>query len=227
MRAVARKLYEANYFKDYFVGIAMKRLNLFLILIVLVSSFALVAGAEEDNPTINETLEELSETLEEEGYGFNSSFDGEVMIIEPLKIPARILLGIPLEEDVQIEIFIVLISLWVAIFMLILGVLQLTSFMNEGYVRFLGALVITSLISLTGITLWMVEYLFYLLDFFDWIEKLGSWQIVLGILVGGLVILAVKKLMDRLGLKIEEEQDNSIVRNMNLLGTNAQEMAKQ
>ena len=111
--------------------------------------------------------------------------------------------------------------------MLILGVLQLTSFMNEGYVRFLGALVITSLISLTGITLWMVEYLFYLLDFFDWIEKLGSWQIVLGILVGGLVILAVKKLMDRLGLKIEEEQDNSIVRNMNLLGTNAQEMAKQ
>jgi hypothetical protein len=195
-------------------------------MIILVGSFGSSFEHDEDGPTINETLQNLSETLKDEGYGFNSSFDGEITIPEPLEIPARILLGIPRGETAPIEIFIVLISLWISMFMLIFGILHLAPFMEAGYVRFLGAVVIMSLISMTGVILMLVNYLFDLLNFFDWIEKLGVWQIVLGIVVCVLVIFVVKKIMNFFGLKVKQEQDDVVVEKMKLLGTTAKEVSK-
>ena len=203
----------------------VKRCSVFIAMILILMTFVVVQDVsatehlEEDGPTITGTFENFSETLREEGYEFESSFEGEIKIHDSLELPARILLGIPRGETVHIEILIVLVSLWIAMFMLILGVLQLTPFMKEGYVRFLGALIVTSLISMTGVLLLLVNYLFSLLDFLNWIEKLGAWQIVLGIIVGTLIILG--------GLKIGDEQNASLVRNMKLLGTHAREISKE
>ena len=211
----------------------VKRCSVFIAMILILMTFVVVQDVsatehlEEDGPTITGTFENFSETLREEGYEFESSFEGEIKIHDSLELPARILLGIPRGETVHIEILIVLVSLWIAMFMLILGVLQLTPFMKEGYVRFLGALIVTSLISMTGVLLLLVNYLFSLLEFLNWIEKLGAWQIVLGIIVGTLIILGGIKIMKFLGLKIGDEQNASLVRNMKLLGTHAREISKE
>jgi len=210
----------------------VKRCSVFIAMILILMTFVVVQDVsatehlEEDGPTITGTFENFSETLREEGYEFESSFEGEIKIHDSLELPARILLGIPRGETVHIEILIVLVSLWIAMFMLILGVLQLTPFMKEGYVRFLGALIVTSLISMTGVLLLLVNYLFSLLDFLNWIEKLGAWQIVLGIIVGALVIIGTRKVMGYLGLKVREEQDDKLVENMKTLGAHAKEVSK-
>lgn len=195
-----------------------KRVVLSLVLIVLVSLIliscvyaqddaAVVPLEEEEDNVGNEDKEvdiptDIKKGVEEvKGIKEKTeeTLEQDIVVPEKLQIPARIIFGV--KGEIPLNIFIVLIGVWIVIFLLIEKILEFTPFF-EGLRAWIGAFVITCLIAITGAIRSVVVFLFNLANIFGILEKWSVLKIVVVLIILAVFFYGLSILMKMLNKKL-------------------------
>lgn len=175
----------------------MKRVTILLILLALLISPTILA-TEEDTliPLLEDNTEQVKEQLSTLAGGLDEKTENllerKIQIPDILQIPMRIIFGIKDTHLITIERFVVLSAIWIMFIFLIQGILKLTPFLNKGWQSVVGSIIITTLIAITGTINSLSIFFFNLGNAFEWLEALGPFQIIVGIVIAGLILFITR-----------------------------------
>ncbi|MEK6936316.1 MAG: hypothetical protein AABW67_06010 [Nanoarchaeota archaeon] len=152
------------------IGLCLGILVISLVLINLVCSEETAGnltakGLEDVNldiKSISEVQTKTTQTLEQ-----------TVNIPENLQIVARIIFGI--SGEISLQIFIVLIAIWIMLLVVITNILKITPFFKGEIIPWIGGFIITLLIALTGTIRSLAVLFFNLGNVFKFLEE---WPII-------------------------------------------------
>lgn len=137
-----------------------------------------------------------------------SLLEQKIEVPENLKVIARIVFGLKSNEEVDMQTLMVMVAIWIGLFALIAAILEFTPFLNKGFSRWLGAVVMTCLVGVSGGIKISAIFLLSLADIFRLGEKYGIIKLVLAFIVIGIfvygVILVLNKILSK--AKLEEAE---------------------
>lgn len=163
------------------------------ILFLLLLATPLILAEENITDKAQEGLSALKGGLD---LKTENILEREIQIPSSLQIPARILFGIKDTTTITIERLVVLLAIWIVLFTLIQGALTLTPFFKGEWLRPLASGVITILVAMTGSINSMTIFFFNLGDTFEWMSKLGPFQIFIGLAIAALIFFIGRKVTD-------------------------------
>jgi len=73
-----------------------------------------------------------------------------VEIPDSLKVVVRIVFGLKADENLDTQTLMVMVAIWIGLFTIIAAVLEFLPFLNKGFSRWLGAVIVTCLIGVSG-----------------------------------------------------------------------------
>lgn len=114
----------------------------------------------------------------------NDVFSKDFSVPEDYQIPARILFGLNGGEPIELSVFIVLVALLIFTFIFIKSIVSLIDVFGGGFKSWLGALVVTLLISVSGALKISAAFIFAYLGIF----KSQTWLSIL-VIVFVLIII--------------------------------------
>lgn len=170
-----------------------KRVILTLVLIILVNFFIISVCSQEEEKDANlpadigKGIENITEGIE--GVkGIKEKTDTvleqDIIVPENLQIFARIIFGV--QGEIPLQIFIILVGIWIVLFILIASILKLTPFF-EGFKAWIGGAVITCLIAITGTIRSLAIFSFNFGNFFGFLEKWSVLKIVVALVIVGIL----------------------------------------
>ncbi|MEK6895377.1 MAG: hypothetical protein AABX48_02560 [Nanoarchaeota archaeon] len=116
----------------------------------------------------------------------NNALSSQITIPQNLEIPARLVFGLTLNDKLDIQTFIILICLWIFLFLILRNIVQfIPSF--EGASSWIGAVVLTTIFSATGILKSITLFFLDIGDNFGLIAQIGPLKLVLYII--GIIVL--------------------------------------
>lgn len=167
-----------------------------LLIILLISSFAFVVAqkenAEDDDPDDNL---DIAVKAEEAGEGIKAAtektLDQEIILPEWLDKPVKVLFHIK-DETITLERLIVLLAIFVGLLLVISDILKLVPFFKKTWQSFLGGVIVTIIIAVTGVVNNIVRFIFDFVNIFDWLNKMGPLKIIFGLVVAIILIIIAK-----------------------------------
>ena len=163
-----------------------------LILLLILATTLVLAQDPDTQP--NTDAADLAGSLDDQTEDL---LKREVDIPKILEIPAKVLFGI--EDGITWQHLIIVLGVWIGFFIVILNIMDLLPFMNKGFVKFAGALVITAITSITGALNIIATFFFDVAGFFDWVGSWGPLQIIIAVLIAGIVIFLVQWVTKKIG----------------------------
>ena len=130
----------------------------------------------------------------------------EIVIPNGLKTMARVLFGLKPEDKIDIQNFVVLIAIWIMLFAIILQIARLIPVLNKGASRWLGAMVLTCLVGVSGAIKTVSDFYYNLFDVFNWAEKYGVVKLIISVIIIGFIIYAIGFMTKRLRRSFEKTQ---------------------
>jgi hypothetical protein len=161
----------------------MKRgLILGLLSLLLLSSLLLISAAETTPAPLNNTL-----------FLPTSALGGEIHIYSPIRPGVGFVLGIDASSSISVEELIVRIALWVAVFMLVLGILDFSAFETD-WVKYTIGFAIMMILAATGFMVQPAKILFSIT------KSIQGWNrlwVVLGAVAIMLLLAIARRIMTR------------------------------
>lgn len=220
----------------------MKKLVTLILLSLIFSSF--FASADESTEVINSVGDNSTNPLDkikDLGDSVPQDFlSKEFTIPSTLQFPARIIFGIN-EETILWRDFIVIISFWIALLMIITIVIGMTPLHKESSgvsiipisTDFIIALIVTIIISLTGsialVTKYWLSFIDMLLSFLglaEFVKKSKILSTILAIVVFIALIFGARFLSKHLRRNLRREQSDYEGENIHTLGEMAEAQSK-
>lgn len=191
-----------------------------LIFAALFLSLIILASAESTNTSPLSTLNTSGTDIAKKiNTGAEDVLLKEITLPSWLIIPAKVL-GI--EEKITWQSLIITFAFWIGLFIIILSIMEIMPFLNQGVTKFFGALIITMLISVTGAVYQMSKFFFNVAGFFELANKYSTLKIIIAILIALVVVFifsyASKILKRKTKIKTAElkgQQINNAIRNIN------------
>lgn len=170
-----------------------KKAILFVVLLVilfLLNSFvyAVDNGANDNTAGDSNLPADIGrgvEGVKDIGSKTESTLEQDVIIPENLQIPARIIFG--LQGEITLQEFIVLVCVWIMFFLVISSILKITPFF-EGWKAWIGGIVITCLIAITGTVRSIAIFFFSIGNIFGFLEKWSPLKIIFAIILAIIII---------------------------------------
>ena len=148
----------------------MKKVFVFLFLFVMMSSFVLAANSGialfRDRP--------------------NDVLDQSVEFPEEIKSITRVAFGLDEDHNVDLQVFIVLLGIWIVMLLIVKSILDIVPFFGVGWKSWIGGIVVTLLMATTGALRISAEFFF---SIGTSIKVLGDWGIA--VILFTLVILFI------------------------------------
>ena len=166
-----------------------KNLVIILSLILLLAIPIIIAVEDTTNQQDNKDIIQISNLSE-----IKNPLSKEITIPANLEIPAKIVFGLTSEDKLDIQLFIVLIAIWLFFFLIIHNVLGLTPFF-EGWKAWMGGIIGTLLISITGSIKSTAILFFNLGNMFGILEKWGPLKLGFSIVLIIIVFYATNILL--------------------------------
>ena len=120
---------------------------LFLILLTCNTLLSLETTPNTTNPLTPQ--EELKNAANDIQTSSNSALEKEIKIPEGFASLARLLFGLEAKDTLDVQMLIILLGLWLFFVFILRAVLEFTPFF-EGWKSWVGAIIITMLIAITG-----------------------------------------------------------------------------
>jgi len=124
----------------------------------------------------------------------NNLLSKQITLPDYLQSPTKVIFGLE-DNSIDIQNFIVLFSIWFFLVFLIQAVLEIVPFFGEGFKSWLGAIIITLLISITGTITNATNWLFG----FGWtislMKEWGLLKIIFTVLLLVVLTFGLKKLL--------------------------------
>ncbi|MDP2946715.1 MAG: hypothetical protein Q8N88_01240 [Nanoarchaeota archaeon] len=152
-----------------------------IVILVLIFSFYFVLGQGNSSPS------DSSEIIKKFDNSTGDILSREVEIPAYIFMPIQLLLGI--EKKISWQNFIIVLGIWFGFFILILSLMDIMPFLNKGILKFLGAIVITLLISITGAINEMANFFFNIAGFFKITERYVALKIFIAIIIALLCVV--------------------------------------
>src|SRR3989344_4063698 len=154
----------------------MKKELIVIVFVLLISvSFSIVSSQNEDKEGLGNVGDELKS-------GSEGLLSQEIEIPVYLKIPSRIVFGLKEDSKVDLQTFVIMLALWVFLLLVIHSILDITPFSGE-WKSWVGAVLVTLLISLTGAVRSVSVFFFNLGNIFGILEKWSILKITFSIVL--------------------------------------------
>lgn len=144
----------------------------------------------------------------------NNALNEEVNLPGNLQIIARILFGIDREENVNFQLFVILIAAWIIIFLLLESFVKLMPFF-EGWKTWVVSFVIMLLIGSSGGLQYLAGFLIWFSSFFGLLKGLELLGLILSLLALFILYIFLGKLAKILSDKSKIEENEIIGVNIN------------
>lgn len=173
---------------------------IFIILFLNLFFLAQVQAQEQTNISSTNILNKTTTFLEK-----------KINIPPYLEVTARIILGINSWEQVETQVLMVMLIIWLCVLTLVYMTLQFLPFFNTGFQRFLVALIITCLIGLTEAIKQVALFLFWILDF-GFLQRTGILKFILAIIIIGIFVFGAGIILNKFlaRAKLEEAEIHGI-----------------
>ncbi|MDO8459621.1 MAG: hypothetical protein Q7S74_00790 [Nanoarchaeota archaeon] len=165
------------------------------------SSAAVSGGNTSGNGSIT-GLKDISGNLSTVSSGFadstNKVLEQNVVIPEGLQIAAKIIFGLREVDKIELQTFVILIALWIAVFAFIMSVVRIIPTFDKPIKALVVSAIVTTLIALTGAIRFMAVLLFSFGSFFGLFEKYVLLRLFLMIILLVAFLFVVLKLTKKL-----------------------------
>ncbi len=174
----------------------MKR-GVILILFVFVILFSVnvinVRAQEADDSNFG-AMKELDIQLQKQNM---SLLEKDIEVPEDLQLVARVVFGLKTNEEITLSEFVVMVVIWFLIFSVVTNLLRGIYFMSEGVTRWLGGVVITCLIAVSGVVKSASVIIFNFFDMFTFFAKLGFLKLIFALIIVGAIIYIVNVFINK------------------------------
>jgi hypothetical protein len=184
-----------------FKFIMKKRWLLFLILGLLLVS---LVHAQDDTDLIdvNKTSDpNITSGLSDVENKTNAALGGEVEIPPGLQLIARVLFGV--KEPIALNIFIILICVWIALFVIIANAVIFIS--GKKWMCWVGSFIIMCLIGVGGGLREISFFVFDFWNFLDFLEKNPILKLILSVVIAAIFLFGGLAIVKMLGKNANEE----------------------
>ena len=129
----------------------------------------------------------------------NTALEKEVELPAAAEFFARIFLGIKPEEPVTSQVFVVLVVCFIIFFLILKDIISLVPFLQESWKRWIGALIITSLV---GLSRGLIVFAMWVTDLMNAIEFLTRTKVI-GLIILFLLLFVILMLFNMIKKTIE------------------------
>lgn len=173
-----------------------KEITILILIIILFSTVVTSINTSKNNASEIE-LDKVKNKLNPEIYDLPPELETITKVIFNIKTSAL----------VSISKFVVLLAFFLMLFYIIKDTLDLAPFLNKGWQKYAGSLIITLLISITGTINNMAKFFFSLRGDLEWIKDFGFFSIIIGIILAGIVLFCAHYVLAILKKKIGKEKE--------------------
>ena len=172
---------------------------IFLFVIILLSSISLLSA--QSNTPQNKTALNITQTSNAELI-----LTKTVYITPALTILFNLIFGI--KDQISLQLLIIIMVGWAALLLIIFEIFAFVPFINNMLMRILIAFIVNCLISLSGGLREGVNFLIFLIDWFNFFEKEETTFLgfVVALLIIGIIALGVSKILIIFRKKLEEDK---------------------
>lgn len=177
-----------------------------IISVLLVFALLLLVNLNNVRAQEDDSLKDL-QNLDIQLQKQNMSFlEKDITVPENLQLVAKAVFGLDNNKKVSFSEFVVMAALWFLVFSVISNLLRGIYFMSEGVTRWLGAVVITCLIAVSGVIKSISRIIFNFFDMFTFFTKLGFLKLIFALIIVGGIIYVVNMFVNKLysQAKLEE-----------------------
>jgi len=198
-----------------------KEAIIILFFLIVLTSFTFAEETTSSSEDISKAIKDATKSIADE----TSAFDTRIPLPLFLQPPVSVLFNLDADEPLTIENLVLYVSLIIVLFTIIYGTILFIPGLDKKAPRIIASLAITLLMTMTGVIKTLIFYLIYLINFFDWIQKLGNFQIVLAIILAILIFLAGRFVSNSLNNKLKKEKANKAAENAEILSASAKAQA--
>ena len=124
----------------------------------------------------------------------NNLLSKQITIPDYLQGPTKVIFGLE-DNSIDLQNFIVLFSIWFFLIFLIQAILEIVPFFGEGFKSWLGAIIITLLISITGSITKVANWLFGFGGTISLMKEWGLLKIIFTVILLVILAFGLKKLL--------------------------------
>jgi hypothetical protein len=194
----------------------MKKGLIILALVILAVSFI---SANNTSTTVQDNAKKAAESLNERT---------EDVLLREISIPPQIVKYIGpifgIKGTMSWQELIVIVAVFAGFLAIILSIMDFLPFLNKGVSKFLGALVITCIVSITGALTEMSRFFFNIAGFFEAINEYSTIKIIIAIILFFILVFVIsyvsKILKNKMKIKTAEftgKNINSAIKNINTI----------
>ena len=186
-----------------------------LIILLVIASLIIPVFAQIQNKSIPTSQEEAKQQLKEgteklvnaTSSTINEKITREVELPDNFKPFARLIFGIKQDEKISLNIFMILIAVWIGFFVIILAVSRFMPFFEKSaFVRIIFSIVVTCLVALTGALQYAVLYFYGLISLFKILKNFPALVTAIAIVVVILIIFVAKIVTNIIEGKLRVEE---------------------
>ena len=152
-----------------------------LLIILLITSFALITAQEDDDPDDNLDIAGKAGEL---GKETEQKFE-EFLVPSQLQKPTKWFFKVKEDKDLTMSKFVVLIAICILLFLTIKTILEMfpVKIFKKGLTTILGSIIIISIISITGMINQISDFIFNLAETFKFLNKWSPLKFIFALIV--------------------------------------------
>lgn len=164
----------------------MEKRALCLLIITIMLFSSIIAQELPQNPINNSEAKSLQDAS-------NNLLSKQITISDSIQQISSIIFK--LDSTISLQEFIVLISLFAMLLFILQALVEIIPLFGEGWKSWIGALVITLLISITGAIKSWAEFFFGVSGFLQFLKDWGLFKLIFALILLGIIGFGVRKLI--------------------------------
>lgn len=137
----------------------------------------------------------------------NAFLESDITIPENLDLFAKVLFGLEESNTIDLSGLIILLALWIIILLILKSIMELIPLFEEGWKAWLGAIVVTCLISTTGSIRDAAVFWFDMRKLFGALGNYSFFFVALDVIILALFAWGARKVIHRLGFQGEKTEE--------------------
>lgn len=130
------------------------------------------------------------------GTKTNSFFEKGFSIPDYLEVPAKILFGINSNETIALNVFIVMIALWVGLLLILHNLMEIIPLFGTGAMSWAGAIIVNLLIAVSGGIKRSAEFFFGIGNTIGFMKEYGALTLILAVILIFAIWFAISKFIN-------------------------------
>ena len=187
-----------------------------LIFICLILASSIYAQEQLANQAQNDSNKsvDIKNKANEVTTKINNVLEKEIIVPDSLQGFARVLFGLKPEHKIDFSTLIILIAIWAGFVTLMSYLFSLMPFMNKGVPKFLGAIVVTCLVAISGGLLAMASFFLDIGRLINFFERLWAplkfLSLVFSIIIAAVIVFLFSYVVRILKDKAEIEEAEAV-----------------